>query len=202
VASGGHTALVKVLDYNELQILGSTQDDACGEAFDKVARVLDLPYPGGPMIEKLAENGRNIIPMPRPYKNQKHFNFSYSGLKTAVINVVHNAEQKNEEINKSDVAASFQSAAIDMLIENTVRACKTYRINKVAIAGGVGANGYLRNSMDKAGEVNGFKVFYPSLKLCTDNAAMIGCCAHYMIKGGAKSSDLSLDADASLKITD
>ncbi|MEG1646913.1 MAG: tRNA (adenosine(37)-N6)-threonylcarbamoyltransferase complex transferase subunit TsaD, partial [Clostridia bacterium] len=144
IASGGHTAISIVKSYEDIEIVGSTQDDACGEAFDKVARVLGLPYPGGPQIEKLAKLGKPSIQMPMPYKNQGHYNFSYSGLKTAVINYVHKKTQNGEEICKEDVACSFQERALDMIVSNAVRACLNYNIKKLAIAGGVGANQRLK----------------------------------------------------------
>lgn len=150
IASGGHTALAVVKDYDSIEIKGSTTDDACGEAFDKVARVLGLSYPGGPKVEKLALEGQNVIAMPRPYKNEKHYNFSYSGLKTAVINYVHKCEQKGESYNKADIACSFQTAAIGMICENALRCASEYRLGSIAIAGGVGANGYFREEIGRA----------------------------------------------------
>ncbi|MBO5304699.1 MAG: tRNA (adenosine(37)-N6)-threonylcarbamoyltransferase complex transferase subunit TsaD, partial [Clostridia bacterium] len=136
LASGGHTEILNVKSYNDMTVLGSTQDDAAGEAFDKVARVLELPYPGGPQIEKLAKEGQDTIPMPRPYKGEKHLNFSYSGIKTAVINYAHNAQQKGIEINKADLACSFQERAVGMLVENTLVALKQHKATRVVLAGG------------------------------------------------------------------
>ena len=145
IASGGHTAICKVQDLNEIEIIGSTVDDACGEAFDKVARCLGLPYPGGVEIEKLASEGNCNIEMPLPFKGEEHFNFSYSGLKTAVINYIHNKEQKGDEYSKADVASSFQNRAIGMLVDNAIRATLKYGYKTIVIAGGVGANKLLRS---------------------------------------------------------
>lgn len=202
IASGGHTAICKVADYNDVEIVGSTVDDACGEAFDKVARCLGLPYPGGVEIEKLAMQGEPNIEMPIPFKGEDHFNFSYSGLKTAVINYIHNKEQKGEPFNKADVACSFQERAIGMLVNNTIRACLKYNFKAVVIAGGVGANKLLRESMKKEGERLGIGVIYPALKLCTDNAAMIASETRILIENGQTCADIDLDASANVKIFD
>lgn len=201
IASGGHTSIVNVIDYDSFDIIGKTEDDACGEAFDKVARVLNLPYPGGPAVEKLAEGTLGEIPMPRPFKNESHYNFSYSGLKTAVINYVNNAKARGDEIDKKVVAYSFMKTAIGMLVENSIRAALSYNVDKLVVAGGVGANKLLRNMLNYEGEKNNIKVFYPKLSLCTDNAAMIGCAAHYLVKTNKINAlcDLSLDADPSLR---
>lgn len=177
VVSGGHTALVMVKGYTDLEIIGETVDDACGEAFDKVARILGLPYPGGPEIERLAREGKACIDLPRPLKNDKHFNFSYSGLKTAVINYVHNAEARKETFNKADVAASFQSAAVELLTDAAERAARKFGLDEIVVAGGVSANGYLREEFKKRFD----RVYFPELKLCTDNAAMIAAAAYYQI---------------------
>ena len=175
LASGGHTAILKVESYIKAQVLGGTLDDACGEAFDKVARVLGLNYPGGPNIERCAKEGKNIIPLPEMLKSDKNgFDFSYSGLKTAVINYVHKKEQKGEQINKGDVACSFQCSAIDVLVKKTIRAAKKYKIGTVSICGGVGANGYLREQMQKSCGKENIKLILPEKRLCTDNGSMIG----------------------------
>lgn len=202
IASGGHSAIVKVEDYNKVEIIGSTVDDACGEAFDKVARVLGLSYPGGVEVEKLAKNGKPCIDMPIPFKNEDHFNFSYSGLKTAVINYVHNKEQKGEEYSREDLASSFQERAIGMLVNNTMRAVDKYKCNTVVIAGGVGANKILRAKMSEEGEKRGVKVIYPPLVLCTDNAGMIASETRILVRNGVKCSDIDLDASANVKIFD
>ena len=157
----------------EFEILGATLDDAAGEAFDKVARVLGLQYPGGPNIERCAKDGEPVIPMPKMLKGGGGYNFSYSGLKTAVINYCHTKEQKGEEYSKADVAASFQCAAVDVLVEKTVSAAIEKGVDTVTAGGGVVANTYLRNSLQTACEKNGLRLVLPEKRYCTDNAAMI-----------------------------
>jgi N6-L-threonylcarbamoyladenine synthase len=196
LASGGHTEILEVKSYHDMTVLGATLDDAAGEAFDKVARVLGLPYPGGPQIELHAKKGQNNIPMPRAFKGAKHLNFSYSGLKTAVINYVHTKKMKGEEINPYDVACSFQAEAVGVLVDNALIACKRFHYKTIAIAGGVGANSALRERMTLEGEKNGIKVLLPPKELCTDNAAMIGAAAYFAIKEGCNTALLSQDADA------
>lgn len=198
LASGGHTEIVEVKSYSDVNILGQTVDDAAGEAFDKVARVLGLPYPGGPQIEACARDGSDCIPMPRPFKGEKHLNFSYSGIKTAVINYVHNTEAKGGTVNKSDVACSFQNAAVNMLVDNAIIAAKRTGYKSIALAGGVGANTALRETLTREANKRGIKVYLPSKKFCTDNASMIGIAAYYAIKEGVGPSDLDLDADPNL----
>ena len=202
VVSGGHTAVIKVADYDDIEVLGRTLDDACGEAFDKVAKLLGLPYPGGPSIEKLAREGKNVIPMPRPLHGQDCLDFSYSGLKTAVINAVHNAAQSGAPLNAADVAASFQTTAIDMLVDNAYRATRLAGVDRIAISGGVAANSYLRERLEELSRATGIEVLCPPKYLCTDNAAMIGCCAYYLIKKGIQPATLELDACANLGMTD
>ena len=202
LVSGGHTALIDVKGYNQFELIGTTQDDAVGEAFDKVARLLGLKYPGGPEIDKLAKEGKAIIEFPIAYKGAEHLNFSYSGLKTSVMNYINNSKARGEEINRADVAASFQKTAIEILMKNTLEATKRYNNKKIVIAGGVGANSELRSQMDKLAKTNKLKVYYPPLKLCTDNAAMIACQAYYMVRDNIDFADLSLDADASIRLTD
>lgn len=202
IASGGHTAIAKVEDYDKVEIIGTTVDDACGEAFDKVARALGLPYPGGVQIEKLAKEGKCCIDMPLPFKGESHYNFSYSGLKTAVINYIHNCEQKGVEYNKADIAASFQQRAVSMLVDNSIRACLEYGLKTIVIAGGVGANESLRENMRNKCVKHDIQVIYPPLVLCTDNAAMIASEAAIKIKCGARASDIDLDGSASVRITD
>ncbi len=199
LASGGHTAVLKVEDYEKVTLLGQSLDDAAGEAFDKVARVLSLPYPGGPEIEKLAKKGKVIIKMPVPHFTEDKIDMSYSGLKTFVINYVHNAEQKGEEINRADVAASFQYAAVEQLYRATMTAVRREGINRIAIAGGVSANESLRVRFD-ALKADGYDIKYPALRYCTDNAAMIGAAAYFIIKSGIKPSDLTLDAKATVPL--
>lgn len=202
IASGGHTAIVKVDALEEIKLLGSTQDDACGEAFDKVARVLGLPYPGGPEIQKLAREGKPSVHLPTPLKNSDGYDFSYSGLKTAVINYVHTKEQKGEEFSKADVACSFQEKAVEIMTDAAVRAAEDNGLDTLVIAGGVAANERLREVMRQKAEKRGFKVYYPPLNLCTDNAAMIASEAYNLIRTGAKAADITLDASATVKITD
>ena len=173
LASGGHTAILYAKSEAEFEILGSTLDDAAGEAFDKVARVLGLRYPGGPNLEACARGGRPIVPMPKMLKGGGGFDFSYSGLKTAVINYCHTKEQKGEEYSKADVAASFQCAAIDVLVEKTVLAAKAKGVTTVTAGGGVAANTYLRESLKSACAEKGFRLVLPEKRRCTDNAAMI-----------------------------
>ena len=200
LASGGHTAIVKVLDYEHLELIAQSRDDACGEAFDKVARVLGLPYPGGPEIQKLAREGKAVYDMPKPHFSDKdELYFSYSGLKTYVINLVHNLEQKGQEIPKADVAASFQKSATAQLVDTLKIAIERTGINKIAVAGGVSANEELRARFDDLAK-HGAEVHYPKLKYCTDNAAMIGAAACFMIKSGMQKSDLSLDAKATVPL--
>ena len=200
LASGGHTAVLNVKNYKEVESIASSKDDAAGEAFDKVARVLSLPYPGGPEIQKLAEQGKPSIVMPCPsFGPQDELWFSFSGIKTFVINYIHNLEQKGESICREDVAASFQEAAVSQLFNTTLNASKRTGIKDIAIAGGVSANLKLRERFDTLKD-QGYKIYYPALKYCTDNAAMIGSEAYYLIKTGAAPSDLSLDAKATVPL--
>jgi len=200
LASGGHTAIVKVLDYVNIELICQSRDDAAGEAFDKTARVLGLPYPGGPEIQKLALQGKPIFDMPKPkFTGLDSLFFSYSGLKTYVINLVHNMQQKGEEIPAADIACSFQKAATDQLVDTLKYAIEGTGIKKVAVAGGVSANQELRDKMDKLKSM-GCEVHYPKLKYCTDNAAMIGAEACFMIKTGVEESPLSLDAKATVAL--
>lgn len=200
LASGGHTAIVEAVGYDDVKVIGTTQDDAVGEAFDKVARVLGLPYPGGPEIEKLAKDGKPTIDFPKGFHNKNTLDFSYSGLKTSVINYMHTAAQKGEEVNKADVACSFQKSAVGVMTENVEKALLKTGLKTVVIAGGVASNKHLREEMEKVGEKHGVNVIYPPLKLCTDNAAMIGACAYNLIKEGKGRASLDLDASASVSL--
>lgn len=200
LASGGHTEVLKVCSMSDMEELGATQDDAVGEAFDKAARVLGLPYPGGPEIEKLAASGKPTYPLPRAFKGEKHLNFSFSGLKTAVISLVANAKARKEEIRPADLAASFQEEAVDVLVTNALEGAKRCGIRTVALAGGVGANGRLRDKLTKEGIKAGIRVLLPPKYLCTDNAAMIGVAAYEEIANGREPSSLALDADPALEI--
>lgn len=200
VASGGHSHIVLVEDYMKFKILGRTRDDAAGEAFDKIARVIGLGYPGGPKLEKLAKEGdENAYRFPRVEFTDNPYDFSFSGVKTAVINHLHKCEQKGEEVNSADIAASFQSAVVDVLTKNTISAAKENGLDTVALAGGVSANGALRASFEKAAKENGLKLYFPPLVLCTDNAAMIGCAGYYKFLAGER-ADSTLNAVANLKL--
>ncbi len=197
LASGGHTALIAVEDYYKMRVLGSSLDDAAGEAFDKVARVLGLSYPGGPSVERLAREGKNVIKLPAMLSHYDggEYDFSYSGLKTAVINYVHNAEQKGEAWKKEDVAASFQHAAIDVLVNKAMKAASVYGYKTVAVTGGVAANGYLRETLKSAAEARGIKAVIPEKRICTDNGSMIGAEGYLQYKAG-NFADLTLNASA------
>jgi N6-L-threonylcarbamoyladenine synthase len=195
LASGGHTAIIYVKDYLTYEILGQTLDDAVGEAFDKVARVLGLQYPGGPNIERLARDGKNVIELPKMLKGKGGYDFSYSGLKTAVINYVHTNEMKGLEINKADVACSFQCSAIDVLVEKSLQALEEKNCKVLTVGGGVGANGYLRETLIKKCGKMGIKLVLPEKKYCTDNAAMIGAEGYLQYKKG-NFADLTLNARA------
>lgn len=197
LASGGHTAIVAVEDYYKIKVLGSTLDDAVGEAFDKVARVLGLSYPGGPNVERLAKEGKNVIKLPKMLKNYvgSEYDFSYSGLKTAVINHVNNETARGNEINKADLACSFQCSAIDVLVEKAIKAVELTGYNTIAVSGGVGANGYLRLALSKAVEGKNIKLVIPEKRYCTDNGAMIGAEGYLQYVRG-NFADLSLNASA------
>ncbi len=198
VASGGHSHIVKVLDYDKFEVMGHTRDDAAGEAFDKVARALGLSYPGGPLLEALAKDGNPTAYSFKSALNEDDsFEFSFSGIKTAVVNVMHNAQQKNEEISKADVAASFQRSVINTLVKKSIHAVKMSGMNKLALAGGVSANTALRNALEEAAQKEGIDFYCPTMKYCTDNAAMIGCAGHYSLLKG-HSSSLALNADPSM----
>ena len=187
VASGGHSHLVLVKDYGDYQILGRTRDDAAGEAFDKVARAIGLGYPGGPKIDRLAKEGNpDAIPFPRAKIAENEYDFSFSGLKSAVLNYLNGCRMKGEEWNQADVAASFQKAVTDVLVENAMHAVREYGAEKFAIAGGVAANSALRGAMKEACEKQGIDFYYPSPVYCTDNAAMIGAAAYYEYLSGTR----------------
>ncbi len=200
VASGGHSHIVYVKEYDQFEILGQTRDDAAGEAFDKVARALGLGYPGGPLIDKASRNGdSSAIDFPRVHFGESCYDFSFSGIKTAVLNYLNSLEQKGEPVNVEDVAASFQQAVVDVLVDNTVEAAKAKEVKNIAIAGGVAANSLLRSQLKSAGSQYGFNVFYPSPVLCTDNAAMIASAAYYEFIRGRK-SQLDLNAVPGLRL--
>lgn len=193
VISGGHTHIVYVEDYGKFKILGKTRDDACGEAFDKVARTIGLKYPGGPGIDKLAKTGdKYAIELPRVMIDTDDYDFSFSGLKSAVLNFVNKSKMTNVLFKNEDLAASFQQAVSDVLVFKTIKACKENNIKILTLAGGVSANSFLRKSMQDACDKEGIKLCVPSLKLCTDNAGMIGCAGYYeYLKGNFASLDLN-----------
>lgn len=190
--SGGNTQIIHVKDYTTFEILGKTKDDAIGEAFDKVARVIGLGYPGGPKIDKLAKDGKPIIQLPRVHMD--NLDFSFSGIKTAVINLHH----KTPDINKADLSASFEDAVSDMLITNVEKAINLTKMKKIVLAGGVSANSYIREKFDTLAKDKNIQVYYPELKLCTDNAAMIASAGYYEYLQGSK-ADLTLNAMPNLK---
>ena len=200
VASGGHSHILRVTGYTEYEILGRTRDDAAGEAFDKIARVIGLGYPGGPKIEALAKEGdKDAIAFPQVEFSDNPYDFSFSGVKTSVMNYLHRKEQKQEAVNRADVAASFQKAVVEALTHHTLRAAKASEADKIVLAGGVSANGALRDSFKAAASENGLGLFYPQPVLCTDNAAMIGCAGFYKFKSN-DFADSALNAVANLKL--
>lgn len=200
IVSGGHTHLVVVKDYGEFEILGRTRDDAAGEAFDKVARAVGLGYPGGPKIDKAAKEGNPLaIKFPRAKVEGNPYDFSFSGLKSAVLNHLNHAQMMSEEINVPDLAASFQKAVVDVLVSHTMDAAKEYGFKKAAIAGGVASNSALREEMSRACEKAGIHFYYPSPIYCTDNAAMIGTAAYYEYINGVRAG-WDLNAVPNLKL--
>ncbi len=200
VVSGGHTHLVKVLDYDQFKIVGKTRDDAAGEAFDKVARAIGLGYPGGPKIDALAKEGnKEAIVFPRAKVDGNEYDFSFSGLKSAVLNYLNQCEMKQIEVNRADVAASFQYAVIDVLTTHAIQAVKEMGMDKLAVAGGVASNSSLRESLQQACEKEGIQFYHPSPLYCTDNAAMIGVAGYYSYIKGVRHG-LDLNAVPNLKI--
>lgn len=200
VVSGGHSHLVRVKDYGEYEILGRTRDDAAGEAFDKVARAIGLGYPGGPKIDKVSKEGNpNAIRFPRAKVEDAAYDFSFSGLKSAVLNYLNGCQMKGESYNQADVAASFQKAVIDVLVEHSLHAVKAYGFDKFAIAGGVASNSSLRAAFEQECEKRGITFYHPSPIFCTDNAAMIGVAGYYEFIRGVRSG-LDLNAVPNLKL--
>jgi len=200
VVSGGHTHLVAVKDYGTYEIIGRTHDDAAGEAFDKVARAIGLGYPGGPKIDKLSKVGNpDAVKFPRAKIEGSPYDFSFSGVKSAVLNYLNGCQMKGEEINKADVAASFQKAVCDVPVEHAIQAVKDYGLDKLALAGGVASNSALRAAMTEACEEQGIELYYPSPIFCTDNAAMIGVAAYYEYLKGTRHG-LELNAVPNLKL--
>lgn len=200
VVSGGHTHLVIVKDYGKYEIVGRTRDDAAGEAFDKVARAIGLGYPGGPKIDKVSKEGNpNVIAFPRAKVADSAYDFSFSGLKSAVLNYLNGCKMKNIPIVQADVAASFQKAVVDVLVEHAMHAVEEYGFKKFAIAGGVASNSALRSAMEEACKKRGVAFYHPSPILCTDNAAMIGAAAYYEYLAGTRSG-WDLNAVPNLKL--
>lgn len=199
IVSGGHTHLANILDYGKYEFLGQTRDDAAGEAFDKVARTLGLGYPGGPLIDRLAALGNpESIEFPRANLDGK-YDFSFSGLKSAVLNYINKERRKGNELNVPDIAASFQQAVVEVLVEKSIEAAKESGMDKIVVAGGVAANEGLRSMMSKRAGEEGLETRFPSKILCTDNAAMIGCLAYYNYKRGIR-GDMKLNAIPNLKL--
>ena len=200
IVSGGHTHLVIMKDYGEFEIIGRTRDDAAGEAFDKVARAIGLGYPGGPKIDRAARAGNpHAMEFPRAKIEGCPYDFSFSGLKSAVLNFLNHETMMGTKVNKNDLAASFQNAVVEVLVGRTILAAKEYGIREVAIAGGVASNSSLRGSLAAACEKEGLRFYHPSPIFCTDNAAMIGCAAYYEYKKGVRSG-LDLNAVPNLKL--
>ena len=200
VVSGGHTFIVHVKDYGVYEVIGQTRDDAAGEAYDKVARAIGLGYPGGPKIDKLAKEGNKYaIAFPRAKFHDETLDFSFSGVKSAVLNYLNKAKMKDIEVNKADVAASFQYAVVEVLKDNVFKTCEKKKLDKIAIAGGVASNSALREALMTEGEKRGIKILFPAPILCTDNAAMIGSAAYFKLIKGEESS-LDLNAKPNLKL--
>ncbi|QXE02245.1 tRNA (adenosine(37)-N6)-threonylcarbamoyltransferase complex transferase subunit TsaD [Terribacillus sp. DMT04] len=199
VVSGGHTELVLMKEHGSFEVIGETRDDAAGEAYDKVARTLQLPYPGGPRIDKLAAEGEQSIDFPRAWLEPESYDFSFSGLKSAVINTLHNAKQKGETYPPADVAASFQASVVEVLVGKTLRAAEQYGAKQVIVAGGVAANSGLRAALEQAFADKQADLLIPPLALCTDNAAMIGAAASISYQQG-KFADLAMNARASMPL--
>ncbi len=202
VVSGGHSHIVNVKNYTEFEVIGRTRDDAAGEAMDKAARTVGLPYPGGVNLDKISQNGdENKYKFPTPHLSTGKYDFSFSGLKTFAVNLVHNASQKGEEVKAEDLGASFIKTVTDILVKNTIAAAKDYGVQQIALAGGVSANSRLRKKMAEACEKNGFKLFMPELKYCGDNAAMVGAQGYYEFLSGKRAGS-DLNAVASMPITE
>lgn len=200
VVSGGHSHLVIVREYGKYEIIGRTRDDAAGEAFDKVARAIGLGYPGGPKIDKLSKEGNpNAIHFPRAKVEGSNYDFSFSGLKSAVLNYLNGCQMKGEKVNNADIAASFQKAVVDVLVEHSLEAVKEYKLDKFAIAGGVASNSTLRNAFAEACDKRDIEFYHPSPIFCTDNAAMIGVAGYYEYIAGTRSG-YDLNAVPNLKL--
>lgn len=202
VVSGGHSHIVMVEDYTKMRIIGKTRDDAAGEAFDKAARTMGMPYPGGIELDKVAEDGDPFaFKLPRPTVSGSQYDFSFSGLKTAVINLIHNSAQKGIELNKADVCASFRYAVVDCLKTNFLKAAEDLKVEKLVIAGGVSANRLLRSSLQEECDKHGLAFYMPEKSLCGDNAAMVGSQGYYeFLSGNIASTDLNAFATMSIEL--
>jgi N6-L-threonylcarbamoyladenine synthase len=200
VVSGGHTELVYMKEHGIFEVIGETRDDAAGEAYDKVARALNLPYPGGPHIDRLAHEGKPTIDLPRAWLEEDSYDFSFSGLKSAVINTLHNANQRGETIDPKDMAASFQASVVEVLVTKTVKAAKAYGVRQVLLAGGVAANKGLRTELEKQfAKLKDVELVIPPLSLCTDNAAMIAAAGTVLFEKG-KFATMALNGNPSLEL--
>lgn len=201
VVSGGHTELIYMPEDGEFEMIGDTRDDAVGEAYDKIGRVLNLPYPGGKKMDEMAQLGQDIYGYPRAMINEDHYDFSFSGLKSAVLNHLHNAKQKGEELDANNIAASFQAATVDVLVTKTLRALEAYPVKQLLVAGGVAANQGLRSTLrtKMTEQFPQVSLYFPPLNLCGDNAAMIGAVAYTLYQRG-EFSDLALDAKPGLTL--
>lgn len=201
VVSGGHTELIYMKEHGSFEIIGETRDDAAGEAYDKIGRVIGVPYPGGKHIDEMAQVGEDTFNFPRAMIDEDNYDFSFSGLKSAFINKVHNAEQKGEELNREDLATSFQQAVVDVLVSKTIRAAKEYDVKQIILAGGVAANSGLRTGLSEAveTELTDVPLIIPPLSLCGDNAAMIGAAA-FLEKEQFKNANLALNAQPGLTL--
>jgi putative glycoprotease GCP len=202
VVSGGHSHIVMIEDYTKMRIIGKTRDDAAGEAFDKAARTMGMPYPGGIELDKVAEDGDPFaFKLPRPTVSGSQYDFSFSGLKTAVINLIHNSAQKGIELNKADVCASFRYAVVDCLKTNFLKAAEDLKVEKLVIAGGVSANRLLRSSLQEECDQHGLAFYMPEKSLCGDNAAMVGSQGYYeFLSGNIASTDLNAFATMSIEL--
>lgn len=200
VVSGGHSHIVMVEDYTKMKVIGITRDDAAGEAFDKAARTMGMPYPGGIEMDRIAKLGdENKFVFPRPVVRDAPYDFSFSGLKTAVINLIHNMEQRGEKIPREDICASFRKAVVELLVSNFMKAAEDFNVKTLVVAGGVSANSLLRKRLSEEAEKRGFKFYKPDKSVCTDNAAMVGAQGYYEYLSG-NIADLSLNAAATLPI--
>ncbi|MHA6252995.1 tRNA (adenosine(37)-N6)-threonylcarbamoyltransferase complex transferase subunit TsaD [Oceanobacillus sp. CAU 1775] len=199
IVSGGHTELILMKEHGHFELIGETRDDAAGEAYDKVARMLNLPYPGGPEIDRLAAQGEETIEFPRAWLEEDSYDFSFSGLKSAVINKIHNAKQRNEELKDEDIAASFQASVVDVVTTKTLRAAQEYNVKQVIVAGGVAANRGLRNELQRKFSEANIPLLIPPLHLCTDNAAMIAAAGTISFEQ-EKFANLDLNANPSLEL--